>query len=157
MSAIITIEFTVPVGYDNGDYAHLHGNGGVGNIDWNSPASEAVFDLFPRNAGIYGWGGAPWGYFRWGRAHSMRTAGWGFLPWGKFPWGHGTSVISAAHRVDACGGYKFGFACYDEFGNLHEGAPEEATVHVHIAPTVPSGLKKYSYDKNADVLILDAA
>jgi len=157
MSANITIEFTVPVGYQRGDYARLHGNGGSGDIDWNTPVSKEVFDLFPRGAGIYGWGHAPWSRFRWGCAHSMRTGGWGHLPWGRFPWGHGTAVIAALHKVDSCGVYKYGFACYDPAGNLHEGAPQEITVVVHIAPPAPTGLTKNSYNPETDVLVLDAA
>ena len=157
MSVLITIEFVVPVGYEESDYAYLHGNGGSGNIDWNNPLLEYIFELFPNGAGIYGWGYAPWGHFRWGRAHSQRAAGWGHLPWGKFPWGHGTTVITATYQVNSCGQYKFGFACYDRLGNLHEGTPEEVTVHIHIAPPVPAGLKKNSYNKDTDVLVLNAA
>ena len=157
MSALITIEFVVPVGYQDGDYARLHGNGGSGDINWNNPVAEDVFDLFPDGAGIYGWGYAPWGHFRWGRAHCQRAAGWGYLPWGRFPWGHGTAVITATYQADGCGQYKFGFACYDQLGNLHEGTPEEAIVHIHIAPSAPTGLKKNSYNKETDILVLDAA
>lgn len=157
MSILITIEFVVPLGYDQGDYARLHGNGGEGNIDWNVPLTKEIFDLFPRGAGIYGWGRAPWGHFRWGHAHSIQTPGWGHLPWGRFPWGYGTSIIQARRKVDSCGDYKFGFACYDRLGNLHEGTPEEAEVEVHIAPPAPTGLKKNSYNKDTDVLVLDAA
>ena len=87
----------------------------------------------------------------------MRAPGWGHLPWGHFPWGCGTALIQAKHRVDRCGDYNFAFACYDALGNLHEGTPEEATVVVHIAPPAPPGLKKNSYDKDTDVLVLDVA
>ena len=157
MSAIITIEFIVPVGYEQGDYAILHGNGGDGDIDWDNPVDNNIYDLFPDGGGIFGWGHAPWGHFRWGHAHSKRTAGWGHLPWGHFPWGHGTGVIRAAQQVDYCGDYKYGFKCYDKLGNLHTGTPEEASVSVHIAPPAPTGLKKNSYDKDTDVLVLDVA
>ena len=157
MSAVITIEFVVPAGYEKGDYAELHGNGGSGDIDWNSPLTNAVFDLLPRGAGIFGWGHAPWDHFRWGHAHSMRTLGWGHLRWGHYPWGHGSAVIKANHKVDICGAYKFGFACYDSCGNLHEGSPEEAIVNVHIAPPAPTGLTKNSYNPATDILVLDAA
>lgn len=157
MNALITIDFVVPVGHERGDYAKLHGNNGEGALDWGSPLSNEVFNLFPRGAGIYGWGGAPWGEFRWGHAHSMRTPGWGQLPWGRAPWGYGTSVIQARHSVNSCGDYKFGFACYDALGNLHEGSPEEAGVEIHIAPSAPAGLRKNSYNKETDVLLLDAA
>jgi len=157
MSILITIEFVIPLGYDQGDYARLHGNGGEGNIDWNVSLTKEIFDLFPRGAGIYGWGRAPWGCFRWGHAHSIQTPGWGHLPWVRFPWGYGTSVIQARRKVHSCGDYKFGFACYERLGNLHEGTPEEAEVEVHIAPPAPTGLKKNSYNKDTDVLVLDAA
>lgn len=157
MSVLITIQFAVPVGYSLGDYAMLHGNGGSGDIDWNTPLSGEKFELFPNAAGIFGWGHTPWGHSRWGRAHSMRTPGWGHLPWGHSPWGHGTSVITARYEAMSCGDYKFGFACYDKLGNLHEGTAEEVTVPVHIAPPAPNGLKKNSYDKDTDILVLDAA
>jgi len=156
VSILITIDFVVPVGYQAGDYARLCTNGGSGDIDYDNPL-EAIYDLFPNGAGIYGWGHAPWGHFRWGHAHSMRTAGWGHLPWGRFPWGHGTAVITAQYRADCCGAYKFAFACYDTAGNVHAGTPEEVTVHVHIAPPAPVGLKLYSYNKTTDVLVLDVA
>ena len=106
---------------------------------------------------MFGFGLAPWGHFRWGHCHSMSTAGWGHLPWGHWPWGHGTVTIKATNQVDVCGDYKFGFTCYDSLGNLHEGSPEEAAVEVHIAPPAPTGLKKNSYNKTTDVLVLDAA
>ena len=157
MSALITILFTVPVGYIGGDYAKLHGNGGSGDIDWNNPVDNTIYELFPGGAGIFGFGRAPWGNFCWGHAHSMRTAGWGHLPWAHFPWSHGSAVIEAAHKVVACGDYKFGFACYDKFGNVHEGTPEETALEVHISPASPTGLKKNSYNKTTDVLILDVA
>ena len=157
MSAMITIEFVVPAGYQQGDYAQLHGNGGDGNVDWNNPLTDEFNNLFPDGAGVYGWGHAPWGHFRWGHGHSMNCLGWGHLPWGHFPWGHGSGEITAKHQVDSCGTYKFGLACYDELGNPHTGTPEEATVNVHIAPLAPSGLKKNSYDKETDILVLDVA
>jgi len=157
MTALITVQFVVPAGHVPGDYARLHGNGGSGDIDWDTPATNAVYDLFPSGAGIYGWGHAPWGHYRWGHGHSMRTLGWGHLPWGHYPWGHGSALIAATYEASACGEYKFGFACYDKAGNLHEGAPEEVAVHVHIAPDAPTGLKKSSYNKDTDVLVLDAA
>lgn len=157
MSANITIEFAVPIGYESGDYAKLHGNGGSGDIDWENPLSNATYDLFPNVVGIYGFGYAPWGHFRWGKAHSMRCPGWGNLPWGHFPWGHGTALVSALYKIDYCGDYKFGFACYDQAGNLHEGTPQEITVVVHIGPPAPSRLLKNSYDKETDILVLDAA
>jgi len=157
VSAVITVDFLVPIGYEPGDYARLHGNGGSGSIDWDTPLTNQVFNLFPRGAGIYGWGEAPWGRFRWGCAHSMRVAGFGRLPWGRFPWGHGTAWIIAKVKVDTCGQYKFGFKCYDTAGNAHQGTPDEVTVDVHIAPPAPTGLTKVSYNKTTDVLVLEAA
>jgi len=157
MSAIITVEFTVPVGYEQGDWAQLHSNDGDGDIDWENPISDEIFGLFPSGAGIYGWGHAPWGHFPWGYAYSMRTAGWGHLPWGHFPWGRGSAVISARHKVSDCGFYEFGFACYDQFGNAYSDSAEEISLDIHIAPPAPGGLKKNSYNKTTDVLVLDVA
>ena len=157
MSVQITIQWVVVGGYLPGDYARLHGNSGSGDINWDTPLINNIFELFPRGAGIYGFGLAPWGHFLWGHAFSMRTLGWGHLPWGKFPWGYGTIVIKAIYIATDCGAYKFAFACYDALGNLHEGTPDEVTVHVHIAPPAPTGLKKVSYDKGTDVLVLSAA
>lgn len=157
MSAMITIQYVVDLGYRLGDYAQLHSNNADRDIDWNDPVDDTIYELFPNAAGIYGWGSAEWGNFRWGRAHSERTPGWGQMPWGLSPWGYGTSVITAVHEVSVCGKYKFGFACYDQFGNLHEGTPEEAEIEIHFAPDAPTGLKKDSYNKTTDVLILDAA
>jgi hypothetical protein len=157
MSAIITIKFAVPVGHQLGDFARLHGNGGEGDIDWVNPLNNKIYQLFPDGAGIFGWGHAPWGHHFWGHAFSMLTAGWGHLPWGRSPWGHGTAIITATHQVESCGTYKFGFACYDKLGNPHEGVPQEIEVVVHTAPPAPDGLKKNSYDKDTDILILDVA
>jgi len=157
MSAKITIQFVVPAGYCDTDYAQLHGNGGSGSIDWDTPLNRRDYELFPGGAGIYGWGLAPWGHFRWGHGHSMLTAGWGHQPWGRFPWGHGTGIIEAQETVHYCGDYKFAFVCYDNAGNVHSGSPEELDVPIHIAPPVPGGLAKTSYDKATGVLILHAA
>ena len=157
MSALITIQFVVPVGYQKGDYAHLHGNGGSGAIDWNAPLDNNIYQLFPNGSGIYGYGHAPFGHFRFGHAHSMRTAGFGHLPYGHFPYGHGTGIVTAHHKVSSCGAYEFGLACYDPAGNDHEGTPDEVTANVHIAPPAPTGLKKVSYDKATDILILEEA
>jgi hypothetical protein len=155
--ALITLQFVVPAGYEQGDYAMLHGSEADGEIDWETPLTERHFELFPNGAGIYGWGHAPWGNFRWGCAHSMRTPGWGELPWGRFPWGYGTAVIKAVREVGDCGLYKFGLACYDKLGNPHTGTPGEASANVHTAPYAPAGLKKNSYNKDTDVLVLDVA
>jgi len=156
MTALVTIEFIVPAGYRRGDYAKLHGNGGDGDIDWNNPLSDMAYELFPNGAGIFGFGLAPFGHHRFGRAHSMRTSGFGRLPFGRHPFGHGTGVVTVTHEVDECGEYEFGLACFDELGNLHVGSPEEASLSIHLAPDAPAGLKKDSYDKDTDVLVLDA-
>lgn len=157
MSALVTLQFVVPAGYAEGDYAQLHGNGGSGAIDWDTPVTPAVYDIFPNAAGIFGWGLAPWGHSRWGHGHSMRTPGWGHLPWGRHPWGHGTTVIEIAYQVDYCGDYKFALACYDQAGNVHVGDPAEVLLLIHVPPPVPAGLKKNAYNKTTGILTLDAA
>jgi hypothetical protein len=157
MAAVITIQFVVPVGYDATDYARLHGTGGSGSIDWDTPLDNREYDLFPGGAGIYGWGLAPWGHSRWGHGHSMLTAGFGHQPFGHHPFGHGTGIVEAKVKVDYCGDYKFGFACYNQAGNIHEGSPQEIDVPIHIAPPRPTGLVKNSYVKETGVLVLDAA
>jgi len=157
MSGLVTVEFVVPLGYQEGDYAQLHSNGGSGSIDWETPVSDQVYELFPDGAGIFGFGHAPFGHFRFGYGHSMRVPGFGHLPFGHFSFGHGSALIQATHEVDECGEYKFGLACYDALGNPHSGTPEEAELEVHIAPPAPTGLKKNSYNKDTDVLILDVA
>ena len=157
MSARITIRHTVGLGHESGDYAQLHGNSGSGNIDWVDPVSNQKIAMFPNGSGNYGFGHAPWGHFPFGHLYSSRTDGFGHLPWGHFPWGHGSVEISASDKAHQCGEYKYAFACYDSIGNLHEGTPDEVTLHIHIPPNAPTGLKKNSYDKATDVLILDAA
>jgi hypothetical protein len=156
LSTKITISFCVPTGHQPGDYARLHGDNGSGVIGWDAPLDNTVYDLFPNGSGIYGWGYAPWGEFPWGRPFSVRTSGWSYQPWGYSPWGYGAAVVVATYVVDSCGTYKFGFACYDSLGNLHEGVPEEISVIVHTAPPAPTGLKKISYDPDTDVLVLEA-
>ena len=157
MKALITVRFIIPMGYQPGDYALLHGNGGSGEIDWESPLSQQIYDLFPNGSGIYGFALAPFGGFRFGEPAPMRVPGFGYIDFGLAPFGLSTAVVEARCEVSACGDYKFGLACYDELGNAHEGTPEEAEVEVHIAPDAPTGLIKSSYDKETDVLILDAA
>lgn len=157
MPALIEIKFCLPSGYREGDYAMLYSNGGEGEIDFDTPVIGDRFDLFPGRAGIFGFGHAPWGHFRWGYAHSMRTMGFGHLPWGHFPWGHGSIEVIAKVFVSACGDYKFAFGCFDAAGNFHEGTPAEVELEVHTAPDPPTGLKKGSYDKVTDVLTLEVA
>ncbi len=87
----------------------------------------------------------------------MKAPGFGHLPFGRYPWGCGTVVITAAHEVFDCGAYKFAFGCFDEWGNVHSGSPEEASADIHIAPDAPTGLTRVSYNKTTDILILNAA
>jgi len=157
MSAIITVDFCVPAGYLPGDYVKLFGNGGSGAIDYETPVVPDRLALFPRGAGIYGFGLAPFGSFRFGRAHAMRTAGFGNLPFGRFPFGLGAVWVKAKCRVDCCGRYEFGFKVYDAAGNAGAADPEEAAADVHVAPPQPSGLAKVGYDKDTDILVLEAA
>lgn len=156
MVAQITIRFVVPAGYRPGDYARLHGDGGSGEIDWDAPLDNFDSQLFA-DGGICGFGLAPFGRHRFGRAHSDSSSGFGRLPFGRYPFGHGTSVLCFRAEVDYCGDYLFALACYDEAGNVHSGSPEELEVPVHIAPPAPTGLVKSSYDKTTDVLILTVA
>ncbi len=157
MGATVKIQLIVPAGYDPGDYARLHGDGGDGSIDWNTALDNRTHKLFPGGAGIYGFGRAPFGHHRFGHAHSMRTPGFGRLPFGKHPFGHGTAVITARHKVSGCGTYKFAFASYDKAGNLHTGTPAQVSVNIQIPPEKPTGLTKNNYNKTTDVLTLDAA
>ena len=156
MPARITIRFVVPIGYREGDYAQLHGNGGSGAIDWETPLTESVYQLFPDGAGIYGFGEAPFGRHPFGFAYAMRTAGFGRAPFGRHPFGYGATVIHITSEVRLCGAYKFGLACYDAAGNVHTGSPQELEVPVHIAPPAPEGLSKGTYDKATDVLVLNS-
>ena len=156
MAAKVKVDFVVAIGYESGDYAKLCGNGGSGAVDYNTPLSSDRYELFPNGSGIYGFGRAPFAVNRFGFGHSMRTAGFGDLPFGRNPFGYGSVWIIAATIVTACGDYKYGFACYDEAGNLHAGTPEEITVTVHIAPAAPSGLTKTSYNKTTGDLVLAA-
>lgn len=155
MTALVTIQFVVPAGHREGDYAKLHSNGGSGDIDWNSPVDNNIYPLFPQAKGIAGFGHAPFGNHRFGKAHSTGPLGFGQLPFGNHPFGLGTALVTATDEVTECGSYKYGFACYDEFGNQHEGTPEEAELNIHMAPEAPEGLKKKSYNKTNDVLILE--
>jgi len=150
--AIITLQFTVGLGYRPGDYAMLVGNGGSGEIDYDNPLTSERFELFPDGAGIYGWGHAPWGHFGWGHAWSINMPGWG-----HFPWGHGAVTIKARVTVFECGNYKLAFKCYDVQGNEHVGTPDVAEFAIHIAPDAPLGLKKHSYNKDTKVLVFDIA
>lgn len=101
MSVLITINFVVGVDYIEGDYAVLFGNGGEGDIDWETPLSGHL-DLFPNRQGIYGYGHAPYGRHRYGMAHSTGPLGYGHLPYGHSPYGLGSELIGADVEVDSC-------------------------------------------------------
>ena len=155
MNAIVTMQHVVPAGRTPGDYLKLHSNGGSGDVDWNDPVDEAIYPMFPNGAGIYGFGHAPFGHHRFGHGHSMRTPGFGHMPFGRHPFGHGSAIITAKTVVTDCGDHSFAFAAYDEAGNLHTGTPDQVNVPIHLQPDPPRRLKKNSYDKDTDILILD--
>jgi len=156
VSARITISYIVPSGYEPGDYAVLFGNGGSGSIDYDTPLSAELWPFFPGGSGLYGFGHAPFGRFRFGHCWAMRTAGFGHLPWGRFPFGHGAVRIKAVDIVDECGDYKYALVAYDAAGNESADSPEEVTVTIHIAPAAPTGLIKTSYNRTTGDLILAA-
>jgi len=146
MTARVTAKFAVGTGHLEGDYAYLHGNGGNGDIDWDNPLNNQLYDLFPLRGGLYGFGHAPFGHHPFGHGFSSQVAGFGHLPFGHYPFGHGTALVEATDEVDDCGHYKYGFSCYDRAGNLHVGDPQVAELHIHIAPPDPLyGLKKISF------------
>ncbi len=147
MKAIVTILWAIPTGYQPGDYARLYGNGGAGDIDYNTPLTNEKFDLFPDGGGLLGFGLAPFGNFPFGRGVAARCPGFGCLPFGSFPFGHGTTLIKAQLTINQCGEYKFAFKVFDKAGNANSGTPQELTADIHLAPPAPSGLKKISYNK----------
>jgi len=157
MSAKITILWAVPSGYQPGDYARLYGNGGSGDIDYDNPITNNTFQLYPNNGGLLGWYHLPWYHFPWYHGAASRCNGWYHLPWYHFPWYHGTTVLAIERTVEFCGNYKFAFKISDKLGNEDVGTPEILTATIHVAPPAPTGLKKGTYDKDADVLILEAA
>jgi len=157
MSAKVTIIWAVPLGYKAGDYARLCGNSGEGDIDYDTPLTNESFDLFENGAGIYGWYAQPWYKFGWYHGYSSRCGGWYYQPWHKFPWYYGTHVVRAEYTVGECGNYRFALKLFDGLGNPHTGLPEELAAAIHIAPLIPAGLKKNSYNKDTDVLVLDVA
>ncbi len=69
----------------------------------------------------------------------------------------GITEIEIDYPVITCGDYKFALQVYDSLGNPNIGTVQELRAVVHIAPPAPNGLKKVSYDKDTDVLILEAA
>ncbi|MBW2559427.1 MAG: hypothetical protein JRE40_01090 [Deltaproteobacteria bacterium] len=153
----ITLQFVVPAGFRKGDYAKLFWDAGGGVIDFDTPVDNRLYELFPSGAGIYGFGHAPFGRFRFGHGHAMRAIGFGHLPFGHFPFAYGSAQITAAHQVSACGTYKYAFKVYDAAGNPQSGDPDEISVTVHTAPAKPTGLKKQSYNNTTDVLTLEVA
>ena len=76
------------------------------------------------------------------------------FPDGKEP---GIEEIGIVLPVITCGEYKFALQVYDSLGNPNTGSPQELEADIHIAPAAPAGLKKVSYDKDIDILILKAA
>ena len=156
MSAVITISFYTASGFLPGDYVKLHGNSGSGDINWDTPLIDSPLDLFPDGAGVYGFGCVPFGNTPFGRPYSVGVAGWGRLPFGKTPFGYGAVKVSVLWPIYECGDYKFGFASYNAAGNKCAGSPEEILVSAHITPPAPTGLRRNNYDKDTDVLVLDA-
>jgi len=157
MSANITITWAVPIGYQPGDYAKLYGNGGSSNINYDSPLTIEKFVLFQDGGGIYGWYQMPWYKFPWYQGYATRCLGWYQLPWYKFPWYHGTTLITVRQTVFVCGVYKFALKIFDRLGNENVGETEEVEAVIHIAPPAPTGLTKGTYDKESNILILEAA
>lgn len=155
--ALIKLQFAVPAGFAEGDYACLYGDSGTATMDWDTPLSQRKFPLFPGGNGIKGFGHAPFGHSPFGHAYSSGPYGFGHLPFGKFPWGYGTAIVRAAHEVSRAGIYQFAFVCFDSLGNPDEGSPEVITIPVALTPSAPAGLKKKSYNPATKILILDAA
>ncbi len=154
MGQRVTVKFVVPAGYSQGDYCVLYSNGGSGSVD--TQVSGIEHGLFARG-GIYGFGKTPFGKSRFGKGLSLGTVGFGKNPFGKGCFGHGSAEVSESVDITDCGSWLFSFYCYDEFGNIHTGTPEELAVIVHMAPDAPDGLTKTSYNKTTDILILSAA
>jgi hypothetical protein len=73
------------------------------------------------------------------------------------PAGQDEQTITALVRVRDCGTYQFGFKAFDAAGNASAGAPEEASLEVHVIPDKATKLKKVSYNKTTDTLILEVA
>jgi len=158
MSVQVTVYFAAPPGYQVGDYVKLFSNGGSGDIDYDTPVSNARLPLLTARQGYFGWRHLPWRHFPWRRGVASRCSGWRHLPWRHFPWRHGTLLISAKIIAEGpCGQHKFAFVAYDKLGNPHEGSPQEVTVGFHSSPPAPTGLQAVSYNKNTKILTLEAA
>lgn len=155
--ARITIDAVVPAGFAPGDYALLYGSGGAGEIDHNSPLDTIKYLFFPNGSGLYGFGHAPFGRFRFGRSQARGARGWSRLPFGRFPWGHGAAWIRVSREVAFCGRHKFALASFDALGNRQAASPGEVTLNIHIPPDAPTPLKSKSYDAGTDILLLEVA
>jgi len=154
MPARLILSFVVPAGVTPGDRARLYANGGQGSLDWDTPITGESIDLYPGGAGVYGFGLAPWGRFAWGRAMTFQTQGFGLLPWGRFAWGFGGVVITRAIEIADCGDWLAAFQLFDALGNISSQTPGQAAAAIHIAPAIPDGLKKESYNPVSGELIL---
>jgi len=141
----ITISFTVGSSYKPGDYARLHGNTGVGPVNWTDPVDNRTINLFPNDSGYFGWGHQNWGHFRWSHGQARGVSGWGNLPWGHFPWGRGAMIIKVRRRIRTPGTYAYGFAGYDKAGNKYSGTAGEVHERVDLTPEKPTPLKKNAY------------
>lgn len=73
------------------------------------------------------------------------------------PAGQDNQAVEALVRVRACGTYRFGFKAFDAAGNANAGFPEETSLEVHVTPDKATKLKKVSYDKLTDALVLEVA
>ena len=136
----VTINFTIPSGYANGDYSMLVGDNGTGTIDYAHPLIPQQFPLF--TGGNFG--------------HPDLNAPPSTL---SPSFGHGgNNTIAAVYTFNGSDGlYKFALATFDYLGNLTPGQPEIVTLNIKVPPAQPTGLKKVSYDKTNHILVLKAA
>ena len=152
---VVTVKFAVPLGHLPGDYCVLHTNNGTGAIDWDTPFSTKQVPLFPCGSGNYGFGMAPFAMSPFAMPYGKNLRrGFGTCPFAMSPFGLGAVVITERVPVSDCGDWLFGVKCYDKLGNEHTGTPNTVAATVHVAPAVPAGLKKDSYDKATDILTL---
>ena len=156
MSAVtkkrVTLQFPVPAGYSPGDYCRLFGNGGSGDIDFDTPLNNFIYPTHPNHRGLMGYGNAPYGAYPYGSIAAVDVLGYGCAPYGAYPYGLGCIVIEAVIEVDDCGYYKFAFGAFDAAGNAHAGDPAETAREIHVAPEAPAGLKAESYNTETDQL-----
>ncbi|RKY05776.1 MAG: hypothetical protein DRP56_08610 [Planctomycetota bacterium] len=152
---VVTVKFAVPLGHLPGDYCVLHANNGAGAIDWDTPFSTKQTPLFPGGSGNYGFGMAPFAMSPFAMPYGKNLRrGFATCPFAMSPFGLGAVVITERVPVSDCGDWIFGVKCYDKLGNEHTGTPNTVAAPVHVAPAVPAGLKKDSYDKATDILTL---